>query len=371
VTTVPVPPFPPDIDRTAGGSGTPSELRVASPVLGAGQWVQYTKAALWGLAQCGSLVLAGPNGGASPGSSDTWRYYIWPRYQCSARLWCVTLWMPSADLDSHQATGTFEIPGGTIVGRWTLDKGDYQKVRTFQFVESVSSPSASPGEVVCKLTNASTSDDDVFVTSIACYEIRRNGLVNFGPTPSSLGTFHVNAPNPSTVQTGAPIAEDDDTSISAQGTMRTIIEPTMLMAEARRGCLFSHFHSPGFDNDTTSYVNAFAEDIPVLARFRYISGVTGTIRVAAYCVGSANSKIKFTASSGDSIELDMPTGATVASADWVVDDLDIDSEDASSSSTHGGLRGGTRDTVAVEIKRGDATGLGTSILYGVCMGEAA
>ncbi len=369
-----VPRFPPIVDFTEGDGSLPgadaaqrNDLRIASPVLGAAQWEPWAKATAWALGKCGSLILCGVSSGVAVGSDTTWRFYTWPRYQCAARLWCIGLDMRVAEVDDWAGSGQFQVPSGTPLASWSLGPESFGATRVFRFVQLIESPTADPGEVTIKITNDSTSLSNVFVDSIHCYEIMRGAIEDFGPTPNTLGGFHAKAPNPFTDQTGALIVEGSDVGNSVDGLFRVVNDPTQLMVETRRSCLFSWYapYLAGSNHLNDDWDNLFIRDPPVLARCTY--GQTNrTIAVAAYGHGStgAERKIRFTAQkSGDSTTLTLP----LTTDGWVTGELDVETEDTSPSAVSGGIRSGIRERITVEAKRPVG---GSGNVLGVCMAEA-
>jgi hypothetical protein len=355
-----VPEFPPVVDPTFAEEDL-NDVRNASPILGAAQWEQWTGGALWALAKCGTLILSGPSSGVAPDDEEDYRFYVWPRSQCAARLWCFTLDLANATEADRAASGQFQTPIGTVKLSWSIDPGSYRRPSTFRFIEQVASPTSDPGEITVRITNDASSASAIYVRAIACYEIRRVTLEDFGDLPSTLGGFRAFAPDPATVQTGAQIADSFDQSRSADGLMRLVMDPTMLMKEARRSCYISSYRPAGIVVGT-SYEALFKYAVPVLGRARYLETQFHKIAVAVYGHGPAGSNVRVSAvKSGDTVTLNLPT-----SDDWVTGEIDIETEDMSTLDTDGGIRAGGREYLFAEAKQ---VGAGTALVRGFCAAE--
>lgn len=357
------------LDITSGVPEANDGLRAALPVLGTGQWEAYAALANWGLAMGGTLIAQGPGGGANPGGSQTWRYWIWPRYQIVARLWCISLSMrpgivgPGATVDTHNATGTFAIDG-TNVRSWRIDPTGYTRTTNFRFVQTVETPTADPGEITFGFAVNADAGDAVYMDALACYEIRRATNTTFGPTPSALGALHAPAPPPGSVQTGAIISEGGIASVSAGGLMLLGMHEEMLQTEMRRSCLFSDFRPAGL-NMGTSYTSVYRRDPALLARTRYAGETVRAVDLAVYGNGPSGSTARITMTSGDTFTIALVDGVP----GWHTTQVDIETEDPSRWGIDGGIRGGTRDRIKLEGRRVGGSD-GDCKIYGMCVAEA-
>lgn len=361
----PVPQFPPVIDVTEGAPTANADVRAALPVRANGQWADWTAACNWALAKGGTLITCGPSSGAVPGNSQTYRFWIHPRSQIVARLWVVSLSMRHAatTVALHHATGQIQVPTGTPIGSYVITPDDYGRTRTFEFVQLLGSPSATPAEVTMQMTvDASSGTPGVFMDGVSCYEIRRGVIETFGPNPSTLGGFPAPATAAPTVETGATIRGHGYLARSVDSLMTTATDRTMLQVESRRSCLHSWYRPTGQTVGTT-YENLNIRNPPVLARTRYGQTVT-EVAISVYGVGPAGSNVRFTAErSGDVTTLVLPT-----SLGWVHGLIDVDGEQPNTWQVDGGLRGTSdRDTIKIEAQR---VGAGTCTVYGGQIAES-
>lgn len=370
-----VPEFPPDVDMLdSDGDGNfvegydQNQLRVATPVMGDEQWRRWNDGVLWVLGRGGTLCMQGPLGNVNataPGSTTVFRSYIWPHYQAVARMWCVTLGPPTACLQANwDAYGTFILPSGAV-HRWKISPTDFGRRTSFTFFEVVASPTAVPGGISVTLTCDSSSLTPVWVGGWTCYELRRRALDDFGPATSSLGAFRAPVCPPETLQTGAPIMAGDDTNRNLGGLFRIINDPTMLLREVRRPCLFGDYRPAGINWISTSYTLLYIDVIPVLVAPRSFGDAQRQIAVAVYGRGPAGSNVRFTADTGDSVTLALPT-----SNGYVTGVLEVDVEQGDRYGIDGGIRGGVRDSVIVEAQRVGGSA-GDCVVYGTWMGEAS
>lgn len=369
-----VPEFPPEVDMLdIDGDGVftdgfdNNDLRIATPVYGTEQWKRWNDGALWVLGRGGTLAMQGPLGNlnaTAPGSSTVFRAYTWPHYQAVARMWCVTLGMstatPVADWDAY---GTFTLPSGAVHS-WRISPTDFGKRTSFEFFEAIASPTAVAGGIDVTLTSDSSSLAAVWVGGWTCTELRRRAIDDFGPATSSLGAFRAPATPPETLQTGSPIMEGQDTGRNLGGFYRIVNDPTMLISEVRRPCLFGDYRPAGVNTVGTSYGVLYVDSIPVLVAPRSFGDTQREIAVATYGRGPAGSSVRFTADSGDSVVVALPT-----SNGYATGVLEVDTEQGNRYSIDGGIRGGVRDLVTIEAIRVGGSA-GDCVVYGNWMGEA-
>lgn len=354
-----VPTFPPLLDVLNGDADASTGLRAALPVKGQAQWTAFADAANWIIAQGGTLVTQGPSGGVDVGGSTTYRYYIWPRYQIAARLYCVSLGMRIATQANWHATGSI-----TGVGSWKIEPSHYRRVSTFQFLVPVVSPTNTAGELTVVL-NQTSGGASVYLEGLSIYEIPRATLERFGPAASPLTADPAYAPLRSSLQTGAPITEGNTATatLSVDGLLRVGLHEELAQSAGRRSCLFSDFRLATLVQAVgTTYTSVFFRDPAVLARGTYFGSSVRQIAIAAYGSGPTGSNVRFTADSGATATLVLPT-----SAGWITGVLNVDAEDPGTWSSSGGLRSDTRDRIAVQAQR---VGAGTCSVLGICMGEA-
>lgn len=120
----------------------------------------------------------------------------------------------------------------------------------------------------------------------------------------------------------------------------------------RRGGLFnwSSGYSSGVNTASTSYQSLHSDGIKpaIQTRLMYNGETVRSVRCAIFVIGFGN--VRVTMTSGDSVTFTVAEAYGEGAGVWIVDDLDVETDDPSRWDTDGGIRGGTRDEITIEYK---------------------
>lgn len=334
----------PGVLRGANVLGT--TVRNATPVRGAGQWYEWANAAVWLAGRGGQLLSFGPN--TDLASSTGFVCYTRPHEQILNWLWVLSLARTSASANVY---GHFTGAQGTTIGEWQLDSSiPIHTTQHFFFTEKFSSIS-SPYAFTAVLYIDSASDN-VDLSSLSCSELPMHSITEFGG-----GTALI---EPETCATNRPIFEPASGIKSVNGLSVLVADPAYLTAEAKRPLLFSWCHPSGVSTGSSSYASMGTWESPpsVVARHLYNGSNSRSVQVAvrAAVAGAPNTgNVKITAESGGTCTLNITSGT----AAWYTGTLTVETEDLSRNDDDGGLRGASRETLAVE---GRVTGGSTTLV---------
>jgi hypothetical protein len=268
---------------------------------------------------------------------------VYPRYQASHRLWVIGV------RSSGYSFVTFTDPSG---GSSTIPVGTPSTAssRTIIHTETVSSRTASASQWSVTVANAAgAAYSDCVPLTLACIEV---------PRPELERDANSDGIDLTTLGGGLPILTDTGRSL---GGVTTGVTEALTVAK-RNGLLFALRDSTSpFSFTTTSYVNPFAFDVPLLDRQLYRSETTRSVKVAAYGVTGATTTmgVRLTMASGATLTLSWAAGDT---GSWQNGDLAIHVEDLSVAT---GIRSATWDTCTIEGKR--TTGANAAHLHSVCI----
>lgn len=334
--------------------GTRDRIRAALPVAGPGQWYEMAVGVNWLAGSGGALASQAMQYTLiSPGSTETRRFYVWPRAAHQTWLWVIELRSDyvSTTETPEGARGTITVTPGGDSFSFALD-GDTPK----RCYITPDPSSVATGEATVAVTVNSDSGSGVFINSITLQEVRRGFLDLASDT---VGAYA------SSCEKGNAIYEDTtyDNKVSAQGVWEQVRDAK---TASRRNKLFDWWDTAGVTITTTSYPgtsNILAIDPAVQARNTTGGGsTTRAVKVNVYAMqtGGGSSEVRFTAATGGTATITI----TTASASWhTPTSFTIETDDLSTAST---IRGGTRDTVLVEVRRVS----GTSVtVYGIGIGE--
>lgn len=344
-----VPPMVPD-----RGAATRRNMR---PVIGTGQWSEQGEQASWLLSRGSALVCMGPElTPLTPGDDFDFRFKCLPHAQNTKRLWSV-----SFASDDNGASGKIKsLDGGTTYESFVVPTLfatlPSHTSRIVHFVTDNSDDDVDGNghsEFGIKISMDATSPEETYVTSITCTELP---VPYVEPDDFPGGTYKY--PAQQSLRTGEPIYDDEGDQFTGPAGVQRATKAAE--EDARRAVLFTCHEYPAVTETGSTFVDAFEEPIPVLARRRYSTDGAGnrTIKVWCYVIGVG--QVRLTAATGDTTTL---TYNTPSDYEWQVADLDIDAENLASLATDGGLRSATRDTVRVEIRCTD-TVLGLRCVMG-------
>lgn len=348
--------FPPTLGPIVAGQNS---IVAARRVRGPSQWQPLAEAANWLLGKGGSLIVAGPPGAGAiePGDSVTLKYYLWPREQCRVRLWCVGLMSGTANTTadvSDGLSGTVELPSGADAQGWSIPAGAQTfRPYLFRFAEVVASPTSTPGPIEIEIANSSDSGNDLWISSVSCYELQRAALGPDGPAGVDVRS----------VETGRGIYDDGGDALSADGVG---IAAHAAIAQARRSKLLDWWRTDGVQptGDTfTGVSNIFVVDPPVIARHLYDGETTREVAVAVMAGCFDTAQVRLTGS-----ETGVPCTLNFSSATptWVTGTLEIATEDVPNLATNAGIRSGTRDQLIIE----GIASVGNISVFGIAIGES-
>lgn len=173
----------------------------------------------------------------------------------------------------------------------------------------------------------------------------------------------------STLESRQPIYWDGSTdpprqNISSISKIATLAHTSY----ARRGSMFSWYDplGPATTGESGDYTPVFPVKPALQCRHISLGQTRGTVRVnvAASIVGDGHGYVKFTMTTGDSIEFDVTSSLT----EWIGEqEMLVATDDPSRWPADGGQRGGVRDEMLVEMKAPDG---GTINVRGICISEA-
>jgi len=302
---------------------------------------------------------AADDAGMAPGTGGAWKFWVWPRYENHVRIWCVTLVATSAApaFGTITADDTADVTDWSLDGNLTMGTGDPVAPRLFR-LHQIGSASSTPAETVIGIDNDSNSTASVIVQNIACYEV---------PRVEADSTYGVDLP---TVKANTPIYESgtagDDASI--QGVAKVARAAKTV---ARKNKIFDWSLEGGHTGVTSTgtWVTVHTGLLPTGMCRLLETGVTvracGWNCRAKVTGGDQTGEVRITMGTGDT---DTITVTSTGFAWQTEGSIDIETEDPTRWDTDGGIRGGTRDTITIEIR---VTGTTTSIeLRSVSVGEA-
>ncbi len=345
----PVPAFPHVLthDPTFG-----TDVRAATPVLGVGQWHTWAQQAAWLLGRGAQLVSLGPYIG-SLSTAIGFACYAHPHAHITNWLWVLTLARTSA---TANVWGHFTGAQGTNLGGWQLDSSlPIHTPQHFTFLESFDAPMSVDYTFTPVIYTDSTAQN-VALVSLSAAELPMSEL-------TTAGSVEVPVVDPATCGIGAPIYEPVIGRASVHGLCEAAHELVTgeggLIQEARRAMMLSWAHPVGLETTNTSFVDLGAwEAAPsIVARHLYNGSNTKPVcvHVRAAVTGAPNTgEVRIQLLSGYSVTIPITSG-TLA---WYSDYLSAETEDLSRNAIDGGLRGGTRETIALEAR---VTGGSTSV----------
>lgn len=280
-------------------------------------------------------------------NSAEYVYRIWPRVAAFRRLWSIEL---TGDGSGFNNPVEIDIDGATF----DVDTADFLLNRRSHPVYLVLS-SVSTAEATTTLTLTNNGFGDVIVRSIICYELPRFELQQ---NTTDWGT-HVSSCRPK-----EPIW--DVTGLSIDSLCDAAVQAEALN---RRSKLFTFAQSSPLTTTSGTLGDMFGLDPVLLGRLKHRSATTSKTTWRAYVEatdGTTSGEIVITATGGDSLTIDIPTGTT--SKTWLPSaggHLEVDAEDLS---TADGRRGAAWDEVSVQWRR--TAGAGTVRCYSLEAGES-
>ncbi len=329
----------------AEGDLTRTGITSGKPVTGL-QWTSMAELSNYVMGHGGTLISANAAFDIlAAGSSELYRYYVWPRYSTVLRLWMITLRAANTN-----ARGTFEVDGNDI-GEWTLSAG--QTSERFMFWETVAQ-SSSAGEVTAEVFSNAASSGTVSIDEIACYEAPRKFLA----------------------KDANDVGADQDSCIAGSGiydssgynsTGGVVDAAPSGVTIPRRNSHFHWFDPDGVSATTTAFTAVFALEPEVLGRHLYngegLGALGRTLTWTVYADGEPENDGQIKVTTTASAETSTITLNTDVAAWMTPATFKVDTEDISATS---GLRGGVYSTLKFEIKKGESPW----ILYGISIGEA-
>ena len=344
--------FPVNFSRATAGTTTVNTIRAATPVMGAGQWVDMGRAVNWLRGRGGTLVSAnGYNTGVTAGGSVTFVYRVWPRYENHTRIWIVTLALPAAG-GSAYGTITAATPAPSTAADWSVVATD-NRPREFAVVHQLTTATDVPQEVTFQIASNGNSQSTVKVLSVELYEIPRTALsASYGAEISSLGSKN-------------PIYENatasNDRSVEAVARHARFAKQV-----ARKNHIFSWYLTDGVAETGSTFVDLFPLYPFACPRLLESGNTSRNLVWNAYAKvtgGTTTGEIKIITAAGSST-----MAVTSTSASWHADHTtSVRCEDPTRWGTDGGIRTGTRDTLQIQIRRVGATSI---TIYGICVAEA-
>jgi hypothetical protein len=252
-------------------------------------------------------------------------FTVWPRYQCTHRLWLFALGFPFA---TSLAYGFQDPSGGQVFG-------NASDVSLISHVETVSARTSSETQ----LTTLFATDNDAGLTAIGCYELPRVSLAVAG---SSLATTDAGM-NAAVVNSGRPI--DDDYAGNGIGFVARELDA--LRDSCRRTGLFA---AAPFASTTSGTFTTVLTAPVVLGRSLYNGQTQSIMQLALNATvsgASAQGECRVTMASGAVVTIGISSSGNFRSQ------IAIDCEDLTSSD---GRRGSRDETVTVELRRTSASG---------------
>lgn len=339
-----VPAVPPtNISRASNGTIT-NDARIATPVVGRGQWREMGQALNW--FQGGGCMQLGWFGQRliAAGGSTVFRTYAWPRRQTYSRLWTFDVLSAGAFGAANTASGLkyFSSPNGNA------------SLQTIVFTELVSSTTPAGEEVSIEITLAADSPGMfvVFggVSELPLPQVGR-GLVagGLGVDYGSLGKDHL-------IQDRHDGGAMDDDRYSAAGVARTLAEAVDGPDALRRAKIFSWFLASGVAAGSTSFV-AIPIITPFLQTRKVTSAATRTVSFAVYASSTGDGVVRISSTAtatSTSINVSSSTPA------WYTATIGLACDDLSDQTWDG--------AASVTIEHRNVTG--TLTTYGVDVGES-
>ena len=344
-----VPDFPGTLLTDENGT---TDVRAATPVLGAGQWRNWSQQAAWLIGHGSQLVMLGPYVG-SLGAAIGFPCFAHPHPHIRNWIWILTLARTSA---SAHVFGHFVGAQGTDLGDWALDTSlPVNTPQHFIYIESFEDPPDADYEFVPLVYTDSTAQN-VDLVSLSAAELPAFELTAFGSGDTPMV-------EPSTCSTGAPIYEPATGRASADGLCDIVhaSDPGEgLIQEARRACMFSWCNPGGLGTSSTSFASLGSWEAPpsIVARKLYANSTTKTVcvHIHAAVVGAPNTgEVRVQALSGASVTIPITSGSLA----WYEDYLVVENEDLGRNAIDGGLRGGTREDLALDAR---VTGGSTTVV---------
>lgn len=344
-----VPLFPPDFRYASAGTSTKNTIRAGTPVRSS-QWTDMAKAVNWLHGRGGTLVSSGPyiaaGGGLAAGSSAGFNYYVWPRYECTERLWTVQI---IAGASGSSAFGT--ITSGSFSADWAVDGAAYLTSVTTVYLQETVTASATPAGVTLTVANDSASAGAVYILGVTLHELPRNTL------PAGYGVDVPSVDGGQFIYGGAAADLSIDAVHAHSQTAKTI---------ARKSHLFSWWNPVGVTEAGTTPVELWGFSPYVSCRLLESANTTRSVAWAAYGAisGTGSGHVVLDAGTGDSDAITF-TSTTPA---WQASTLTINTEDPSRWLTDGGQRSGTGDNFMASIANITATDV---TVLGICMAESS
>ncbi len=169
-------------------------------------------------------------------------------------------------------------------------------------------------------------------------------------------------PDETSLASGEPIYDDGNApaEVSAAAVAYAAVAAE---TSARRAAMAAWQLWEGASITTSTFVDAYGGNVPLLARRRYSTDGAGnrSIRVWVYAFGTG--QVRLTMTNGSTATL---TYASPSAFEWQTATLSVDAENLANLGTDGGLQSATRDELRVEIRCTDAVLLA---VRSVCAGE--
>lgn len=326
-----------DIDDTR------NQVRNSYPVA-ASHWEPMGRTINW-LRGHGAQIVAGNStfgsGYGSPVSPIVFRHRILGGLlglnDPHGRSWFLCLW---ADQEV-EVTVTFQVSSDAPTAVVSTLPG------IFRFDEVVSGTLPSPPVIGFNITWSGSAE--VYCDTVSCFEIPLTVLQSGDGVDLDYLQFN------------APIYYD------ASNDGRSVFGALDFSAsELIRRTVFNWYNENGVTLTDTAFTgssNLFLLDPAVQARHVTSGQTTSTVDWAALCTSTGGgSQIRLTTAAGSDTQAIAGGGPA-----WVTGTIDIETDDPSRYDTDGGIRGGTRDSVIVELRRTTATNV---IIYALVIGDA-
>lgn len=344
--------YPVNLSRVTGDTtGMKNRIRAAHPVRGPGQWERLAAAANWLRGRGGTLVGAnGVNVSIGPGDSPTFMYRAWPRAEHATRLWIIGI----STVGDGSAKGTISItaPSTAITRDFAIATSDTRLIE-FPIIHTIDAATDVPETVAVQVATDSNSESSIVVQSISCHEVPR---VQLGEGEGAeLSSLYANR------QIYEHATRNDDRGLEAVARHARYAKQV-----ARKNHLFSWYYPTGVTSTSGSLVDLFPLYPFVCARLLESANTSRNIVWNAYALvtgGTATGEVAVTTAAGTTTMAVTSTGAT-----WHADHTSsIETEDPTRWATDGGIRGGTRDTMQIQIRQTGATSI---TIFGFCAAEA-
>lgn len=322
-----------------------NSMRIATPVLGHDHWNQMANAVNWLVGHGGTVVCGNNTLVTVPGSSSV--TLQWYNFSTAAnttyladqqvRIWIVQMTC------TVFASGTVTCDESSTQYQWSAKRQSSTQLSD-QILIFPEIPAATPAEDI-GLTFTNSSATDAYIVGVSCHEVPLYLLQeNDGVHESTLRAGAVISDQELTLITGG-----NDKSI--KGVYDRFLRAS---ATASKRCLFSWCNPSGVTITSSTLTNLFRIDPAMSAR--HLGSTTAdqqrSVTVAAYCVLSGTTptgEVDFTATSGGNVTLSITDTSGVYT--WFTDTFLIDTDDPTRYATDGGIRGGTRDDIAITARK--------------------